>query len=79
VQLNVENAMVLFMVKEKVFRRNRCLGETLIPFHDIPRCNGSTRFEHIDQMHLKLNMPTKLGKLKLHLSDIQMKKQAINE
>jgi len=63
------------MVKEKVFRRNRCLGETFISFHDIPRCNGTTRFEHLEQMHLKLNMPTKLGKLKLNLSDIQLKKK----
>jgi hypothetical protein len=65
VQQNIENAMVMFMVKEKVFQRNRCLGETLIPFHDIPRYNGTIRFEHLEQMHLKLNVPTKLGKSKL--------------
>jgi hypothetical protein len=67
VQLNIENAMVMFMVKEKVFRRNRCLGETLISFHDIPKYNSTTRFEHLEQMHLKLNAPTKLGKSKLQL------------
>ncbi|KDR23281.1 Unc-13-like protein D [Zootermopsis nevadensis] len=61
VQLNVENAMVMFVVKEKTFlRRNRYLGETFISFDDIPRYDGSTKFEHLEQMHLKLNPPTKL-------------------
>jgi hypothetical protein len=71
-QLNVENAMVMFVVKEKIFlRRNRYLGETLISFDDIPRFDGSTKFEHLEQMHLKLNLPTKLGMTILLLSDMK--------
>jgi hypothetical protein len=70
--MNVENAMVMFMVKEKTFpRRNRHLGETLISFDDIPRFDGSTEFEHLEQMHLKLNPPTKLGRTILLLSEMK--------
>jgi hypothetical protein len=64
VQLKVENAMVMFVVKEKTFlRENRYLGETLVSFDDIPVYDGTTTFEHLEQMHLKLNSPTKLGKI----------------
>jgi hypothetical protein len=56
----------MFMVKEKTFlRRNRYLGETLVSFDDIPKYDGSTKFEHLEQMHLKLSLPTKLGKTML--------------
>jgi hypothetical protein len=71
-QLNVEHAMVMFMVKEKTFlRRNRYLGQTLIAFDDIPRFDGVTKFENLEQMHLKLSLPTKLGMTILLLLDMK--------
>ncbi|XP_069677905.1 protein unc-13 homolog 4B-like [Periplaneta americana] len=57
----IENAMVMLMVKEKSYlRKNRYLGETLISFDDIPRFDGSIKFYDLEQMHLKLNPPTRL-------------------
>jgi hypothetical protein len=70
VQQKVENAMVMFVVKEKTFlRESRYLGETLVSFDDIPIYDGTTKFEHLEQMHLKLSLPTKLGKTMLLLPD----------
>jgi hypothetical protein len=63
-----ENAMVMFVVKEKTFlRESKYLGESLVSFDDIPRYDGTTTFEHLEQMHLKLNLSTKLGKTVLLL------------
>jgi hypothetical protein len=62
--------MVMFVVKEKSFlRESRYLGETLVSFDDVPIYDGTTKFEHLEQMHLKLNLPTKLGETILLLLD----------
>jgi hypothetical protein len=61
----------MFVVKEKTFlRENRYLGETLVSFDDIPTYDGTTKFEHLEQMHLKLNLPTKLGMIMLPFCQI---------
>ncbi|KAK0167889.1 hypothetical protein PV327_001744 [Microctonus hyperodae] len=57
-QRNIENAIVVFEVKDKDFLRTRFMAEAFLPFVDIANLNSEGNIETLDQIHLKLSRPT---------------------
>ncbi|KAK0074147.1 hypothetical protein PV325_008707, partial [Microctonus aethiopoides] len=57
-QRNIENAIVVFEVKDKDFLRTRFIAEAFLPFNEIANYDSEGNIETLDQIHLKLSRPT---------------------
>ncbi|XP_016841256.1 protein unc-13 homolog 4B isoform X1 [Nasonia vitripennis] len=57
-QRKIENAIVMFEVKDKDFLRTKFVAECFLPFSEIPETDSHQGFGSLDQIHLKLSRPT---------------------
>ncbi|KAK9305781.1 hypothetical protein QLX08_003300 [Tetragonisca angustula] len=58
-QRNMENAIVVFELKDKDFLRSRFMAEAFLPFSEIAKTGSDQRIESLEQIHLKLSRPTR--------------------
>lgn len=56
-QRSIENAIVVFEVKDKDFLRTRFMAEAFLQFSDIPDTGHDVGIDSLDQVHLKLSRP----------------------
>ncbi|XP_057330186.1 protein unc-13 homolog 4B isoform X3 [Microplitis mediator] len=56
-QRNIEDAIVVFDVKDKDFLRTRFMAEAFLQFSDIPDTGHDVGIDSLDQIHLKLSRP----------------------
>ncbi|XP_034941538.1 protein unc-13 homolog 4B isoform X4 [Chelonus insularis] len=57
-QRNIEDAIVVFEVKDKDFLRTKFMAEAFLSFHEISETDHDTSLESLQQIHLKLSRPT---------------------
>ncbi|XP_043520285.1 protein unc-13 homolog 4B isoform X2 [Frieseomelitta varia] len=58
-QRNMENAIVVFELKDKDFLRSRFMAEAFLPFSEIAKTGSDQRIESLEQIHLMLSRPTR--------------------
>ncbi|KAH0561248.1 hypothetical protein KQX54_015203, partial [Cotesia glomerata] len=56
-QRNIENAILVFEVKDKDFLRTKFMAEAFLQFSDIPDTGHDVGIDSLDQIHLKLSRP----------------------
>ncbi|XP_066581872.1 protein unc-13 homolog 4B isoform X3 [Prorops nasuta] len=57
-QRSIEDAILVFEVKDKDFLRTRFMAEAFLPFSEIVETGPEQRIESLEQIHLKLSRPT---------------------
>ncbi|XP_058798233.1 protein unc-13 homolog 4B-like isoform X2 [Phymastichus coffea] len=57
-QRKLENAIMMFEVKDKDFLRTRFMAECFLPFSEIGVRDSHDGFKDLEQIHLKLSRPT---------------------
>ncbi|XP_043272734.1 protein unc-13 homolog 4B isoform X3 [Venturia canescens] len=57
-QRNLEDAILVFEVKDKDFLRTRFMAEAFLQFNEIPSTGHESGIESLEQIHLKLSRPT---------------------
>lgn len=60
-QRNLEDAILVFEIKDKDFLRTRFMAEAFLQFNEIPSTGHEHGIESLEQIHLKLSRPTDRG------------------
>lgn len=68
-QRNIENAILVFEVKDKDFLRTKFMAEAFLQFSDIPDTGHDVGIDSLDQIHLKLSRPVDKSKFSFYYDE----------